>query len=124
MFHVRRENRSGIERWVLRVRCASLRMTGSGSGPEGGGVGEAFGGDPDGGTVAVEGLDAAGVDKAFVEGGPVADFRAIVEEGEGEGDEREEEVMKLVLVAEVGPALGANGGDGGRIELAGVVDDA
>ncbi len=93
-------------------------------GPEGGRLGEAFGGDPGEGAVAVDGLDAARVGEALVEDRPVAGFGAVVEEGEGEGDEGEEEVVELVLVAEVGPALGADGGDGGGVELAGVVGDA
>ncbi len=115
--------------WVipgLAGSFASLRMAAERGtrGPEDGGLGEAFGGDPSGFAVAIDGVDAAGVGEALVEGGPVAGFRAVVEEGEGERDEREEEVVELVLVAEVGPALGANGGDGGGVELAGVVGDA
>ena len=37
------------------------------------------------------------------------------------GDEGVEEVVELVFVAEVGPDLFADGGDGGRVELAGLV---
>ncbi len=35
-----------------------------------------------------------------------------------------EEVVELVLVAEVGPELAADGGDGGGVELAGLFEDA
>ncbi len=43
----------------------------------------------------------------------------VVEEGHGEGDELEEEVVEFVFVAEVGPELGADGGDRGGVEAAG-----
>ena len=49
---------------------------------------------------------------------------AFVEEAEGEEDEGVEEVVELVLVAEVGPELAADGGDGGGVELAGLFEDA
>ncbi len=87
-------------------------------------MGEALGGDPAGVPLQSTVWTRPVLGEALVEGGPVAGFGAVVEEGEGEGDEREEEVVELVLVAEVGPALRADGGDGGWVELAGVVGDA
>jgi hypothetical protein len=42
-------------------------------------------------------------------------------EGSGEGDELEEEVVEFVLVADVGPELLADGGDGGGVEAAGAI---
>jgi hypothetical protein len=46
-----------------------------------------------------------------------------IEVGDGEGYELEEEVVEFVLVANVGPELGADGVDGGLIETACAIDD-
>ena len=78
---------------------------------------ETFGGDPAGNAAEVDGLGAAGADEALVEGGPVARFFS-VDESEREGDEAVEKVVELVLVAEIGPALAADGVDGVLIETA------
>ena len=88
-------------------------------GVEGGDVGEAFGGDPAWGAVEVEGLGAAFLREAVVEGGPVASLFP-VDDVKRQGDEGVEEVVELVFVAEVGPYLFADGGDGGGVEFAGL----
>ena len=80
-------------------------------------MGEAFGGDPAGGAVEVEGLGAAFLGEAFVEPGPVTGLFP-VDEAEWQGDEGVEEVVELVFVAEVGPDLFADGGDCGGVDLA------
>src|SRR5260370_35147413 len=64
--------------------------------PKGGDVGEAFGGDPAGGSGAVDGLGAAGAGETLVERGPVAGFAG----GGGGGGGR-------------GGAAGGGGGGGG-----------
>ncbi len=87
---------------------------------ERGDVREAFGGDPAGDSVQVEGLGAALVGKALVEGGPVAGLFA-VDDGQRQGNERVEQVVELVLVAQIGPDLFADGVDGRRIDQAGGV---
>ena len=86
--------------------------------------GEAFGGDPAGDAVEVDGLGAAGLGEALVEGGPVAGFCRVSMNVQREGDEGVEEVVEFVLVAEVGPDLAADGVDGGRVEPAGAFEDA
>jgi hypothetical protein len=100
--------------------------------PEEGGFGEALGGDPGyKPSVCVGGIwverDDAGSSlfcEAVEEEGPVFGAAglggcAVVEEGDGEGDELEEKVVEFVLVPDVGPELGADGGDGGGVEAAG-----
>ena len=76
--------------------------------------GEAFGGDPAGFAVNVYSVDAVVAGEALIEDGPAGGLVG-VEEGEREQDEREQEVVELVFVAEVGPELGADGVDGGLV---------
>ena len=83
-------------------------------------MGEAFGRYPAGDSVEVEGLGAAFLGEAFVEDGPVAGLFT-VDGGEWKRDEGVEEVVEFVFVAEVGPDLVADGGDGGGVEVAGFV---
>ena len=83
---------------------------------------KAFGGDPAGGSVEVEGLGAAFLGEALVEEGPVAGFFP-VDDVKRQGDEGVEEVVELVFVAEVGPDLFADGGDGGGVDLAGFIGE-
>src|SRR5260370_16922833 len=91
--------------------------------PKGGDVGEAFGGDPAGGSGAVDGWGAAGVGETLVEGGPVTGLVG-VDDGERQDYQAAEEVVEFVLVADVGPAFAADGIDGGVIELACLFEDA
>ena len=81
--------------------------------------GGAFGRGPAADAVEVNGLGAAGLgDLALEEVGPVTGLGTgslpyCVEVDEREGNEGLEEIVELVLVAEVGPDLAADGGDGG-----------
>jgi len=86
-------------------------------------VGEAFCGDPAGGSVEVEGLGAAFLGEALVKDGPVTGLFP-VDDVEREGDERVEEIVEFVFVAEIGPDLFANGGDGGGVDFAGFVGES
>lgn len=67
-------------------------------------------------------MGAAGLFEAVVEVLPVAGLVA-VEGGEWEEDERVEQVVKLVLVAEVGPDFAADGCDGCGVDAPGFVGE-
>ncbi len=93
------------------------RVINLGPHPERGEVGEAFGGDPAGGAVEVEGPGAALLGEALVEGRPMTGLFP-VNDVERESDEGVEEVVELVFVAEVRPDLFADGGDGSGVDFA------
>ena len=83
---------------------------------------EAFGSDPAGLAVVVDGVGASGLCEALVELRPVAVI-VCVEGGEGKEDEGVEEVVEFVLVAEVRPDFATDGGDGFGVDAAGFVGE-
>ena len=91
--------------------------------PQDSGVGEAFGGDPAWVSGAVDGGGAAGGFELGEVVRPVACV-FVAERVQGQSHEALEEIVELVFVSDVGPALAADGVDGVLVEAASAFEDA
>src|SRR5580698_4918655 len=84
---------------------------------------KALSGNPAGDAIEIEGLGAAFLSEACVEGSPVLALMTF-KEVQRQCDERVEEIVEFIFVAKVGPYLFANGSDCGSIDLSRLVGKA
>lgn len=80
-------------------------------------IGKAFGCNPAGSSVAIHCLGTPGLGEALIEDRPVASF-ACIKNRKWQRNDRVQQIVQLMLVANVRPALASHLLDGALIELA------